>query len=253
MSLKWSVNFSWGQRLSVLLAAALLSGAGYESRQFRAPPDAGPYRARLEVARREFPLTFGDWQGEDQKVPIEAVKLLRPNFIISRSYRNMKSRQAVSLLVVNCQDARDTISHYPPVCYVGAGYSKEGEEEMDWKLPHMTVHGKEYTFLGGSLDTGGSLIVDDFFVIPGMGTAWNRDSVIAAAKDMQRRFYGVGQIQLVFDGGTTLQQREQVFSEVVGPLENLIQAIETIKGSDASATEAMPPNGGDASVKVSHE
>ena len=247
MNMPWRTNFNWGQRLSMLLAAALLCGAGIESRKFRAPPDAADYRARVEKARRAFGLSLGDWQGVDQKVQVEAVKLLRPSFIISRGYRNMRTGEVVSLLVVDCQDARDTISHYPPVCYKGAGWSLEGSDHIDWPLTHMTIHGTEYTFVNGSLGSGETLKVDDFFVIPGMGTAPERDAVIAAARDMQRRFYGVAQIQLVFQGDTSREQRDKVFSELIGPLENLIQTIETIKGGTASNV------GGTASAKVSHE
>jgi hypothetical protein len=93
----------------------------------------------------------------------------------------------------------------------------------------MTVHLTEYTFVLGVLDTTDNEVVDDFFVIPGAETAPDRDVVISAARDLQRRFYGVAQVQLVFPGDTTLQERQQIFSELIGPVENLIQTVETVE------------------------
>jgi hypothetical protein len=221
--------FNWRQGLPLLGSVLMLCGAGLEGRAFRAPPDAAEYRNRVWAARTAVPENMGEWKGADEPVEVEAVTLLRPYFIISRQYQNMQTGKRAGFLFVDCQDARDTISHYPPNCYRGAGWTLELSEAKDWQLPHMTVHLTEYTFTQGLFDAAGQLVVDDFFVLPGAETAPDRTAVIAAARNLQRRFYGVAQVQLIFHGDSTYQERQQAFSELIGPLENLIQTVETIQ------------------------
>jgi uncharacterized protein DUF3485 len=249
--------FSWRQGLPLVGAVLLLCGAGIEGRAFRAPPDAAEYRSRVWAARTAVPLNIGDWKGADEPVEVEAVTLLRPYFIISRQYQNMLTGRRAGFLFVDCQDARDTISHYPPNCYRGAGWSLELAEPKDWQLPHMTVHLTEYTFTQGMFDANGQLFVDDFFVLPGAETAPNRTAVIAAARDLQRRFYGVAQVQLVYHGDSTLQERRRTFSELIGPLENLIQTVETIQPKAsvpaASAEGNASAKEGNASATVRND
>jgi hypothetical protein len=225
----------WSQWLWMLASVALLSGAAAEFTKFRPPPDASAYRDRVGAAKDAFALNLGDWIGRNTPVEQAAVKLLRPYFIISREYVNDRIPMTVGLLFVECQDARDTICHYPPICYPSQGWSLQLHELKNWALPHMTIQGTEYTFVRGDFDSSGTEVVDDFFVIPGVGTRPDRDGVIKAAADLQRRFYGVAQVQLVFSGDYSKEQRERAFSDLIGPLENLIQTVETIKPATSGA------------------
>src|ERR1700691_5425590 len=93
-------SFHWSQRLSLLVAVALLCGAGVESRRFQAPPDATAYQAGVVREAKRFPLKIGAWIGADETIEQEAVKLLRPNYMISRQYRNTVTGQAVGLIFV---------------------------------------------------------------------------------------------------------------------------------------------------------
>jgi Protein of unknown function (DUF3485) len=239
------------QWLWLLASTILLGGAAAESTKFRPPPDATEYRQRVTAAKDALPLDLGDWQGKITPVEQSAVKLLRPNFIISRQYINYKIPLSVGFLFVECQDARDTVGHYPPICYPSQGWSLQLHERKDWTLPNMTIHGTEYTFVRGDFDSSGTQVVDDFFVIPGVGTRPDRESVIAAAADLQRRFYGVAQVQLVFYGESTREQREQAFKELVGPLENLIQTVQTVQpgGAMQSPGATNPLDARDGVVK----
>ena len=188
-------------------------------------------------------MTIGDWVGKDVPVDQSAVKLLRPNVIISRQYHNTVTGSTVGFLFVDCSDARDTIGHYPPICYPSQGFSPELTETHDWHLPHMTIHGTEYNFVRSVFDSDGKLWVDDFFVLPGAGTVPDRTPVIAAAADLQRRFYGVAQVQLVFNVQGTGEERDQTFTELFSPLERLFQNVEVIhpnNGSDLSTSPASP-------------
>jgi hypothetical protein len=156
---------------------------------------------------------------------------------MSRQYVNYQISMSVGFLFVDCQDARDTVGHYPPICYPAQGWSLQLRERKDWTLPHMTIHGTEYTFVRGDFDTSGTEVVDDFFVLPAGGTQPDRDAVIKAAADLQRRFYGVAQVQLVFASDCTQEQRARAFAELIGPLEKLIQTVQTIRpGESGSAS-----------------
>jgi hypothetical protein len=143
---------------------------------------------------------------------------------------------SVGMLFVDCQDARDTVGHYPPICYPSQGWSLQARDPSDWQLPNMTIHGMEYTFVRGVLDNTSTIVVDDFFVLPGVGTRPERQAVMAAAADLQRRFYGVAQVQLVFVGEYNKDQRRQAFAELIGPLENLIQTVENVGPAGQSVT-----------------
>lgn len=226
------------------ISALLLCGAAAESTQFRAPPNTSQYRALVRQTTLSFPATLGDWQGRSVEVEPSAVRLLRPNVMLSRQYYNAKTGQQVGFLFVDCQDARDTIGHFPPICYPAEGWSQQTATVTDWKLPRMTIHGTEYTFVRGIFDSSGTIVVDDFFVLPALGTAPNRDGVIAAARDLQRRFYGVAQVQLVFRMGSAIQwtaeQREKAFTDLIGPMQGLMQTVENIdvkQSRDASNSD----------------
>jgi hypothetical protein len=225
---------SWIERLSVVASALLLVGASLDGRHFRPPPDASEYLNRVKAASEVLPPQMGNWMGVAADVPQSAIRLLHPNVMISRSYKNLVTGAVAGFLFVDCQDARDTVGHYPPICYPAAGWSLQVTDPRDWNLPHMVVHGTEYTFAKGDFDGNGNEIVDNFFVLPGVGTMPNRDEVIKAAGDLQRRFYGVAQIQLVFDGDVPEAQREQTFQELIGPLEGLMHTVQTIRPDSAA-------------------
>jgi len=225
---------SWIETASVVAAALLLTGAAIDGTHFRAPPDAKEYQSRVKVATEAFPLNFGNWVGQDVEPDLSAVKLLHPNVMLSRHYVDPIKGGSAGFLFVDCQDARDTVGHYPPICYPSQGWSLQTTTLKDWNLPHSVVHGTEYLFVRGVFDGNGSEYVDNFFVLPGAGIEPNRDEVIKAAGDLQRRFYGVAQIQLVFSGDTTESQRDEAFAELIGPMEDLMKTVETIHADGAA-------------------
>ncbi|MDY7108295.1 MAG: exosortase-associated EpsI family protein, partial [Planctomycetota bacterium] len=104
--------------LSLLLLVALS-----QTLPNRVAPDGSAAARRVEIAAamEGVPFFVGDWVGEDEAVPREAQKLLRPNAILSRRYRRPGGTW-LHLLVVHCSDARDMLGHYPPICYPSAGW-----------------------------------------------------------------------------------------------------------------------------------
>src|SRR5690242_11846971 len=85
-----------------ILSAALVGGIALENSTHLKPTDVEPYhhRAREAVLGRELrngqheggvPYTIGSWYGKDEEIPVAAQQLLKPNAILSRSYRDTTS------------------------------------------------------------------------------------------------------------------------------------------------------------------
>ncbi|MGA2233677.1 MAG: hypothetical protein ABSH22_22455 [Tepidisphaeraceae bacterium] len=235
------------ERICIALSLAFIAGAGIEGRQFRPPPDATGYLKHVkEVAEQMLQptLILGDWTAKARDVDKSAVQLLHPNSIVSLEFDNTKTGEKVGLLFVDCSDARDTVGHYPPICYPSQGWSLQTKDDMYWPLPDMTVHGMEYRFVQGNFNGDDNLLVDDFFVLPGAGTTPDRAEVVKAAGDLQRRFYGVAQVQLVFfKSEYTSEERRRAIVEIIGPLEKLLHTVQEIKPDNRSGTEPVSSSG----------
>ena len=226
------IKFGFVERAAIAASVVLLVGAGIESRHFRPPPDATGYLNRVRDAVNAIPLTLGSWHGVDGVVEIEAIKLLHPNAMISREY-NKSSGERVGFMFLACSDARDTVGHYPPICYPSQGWRLELKETKDWPLGEsagethqMVIHGTEYTFVQSLFEAHGSEIVENFFILPNTGIVADRDEVINAASDIQRRFYGVAQVQIIFNAETNAEQRDRDIEELMTPLEGVIHTIQ---------------------------
>src|SRR5262249_8764982 len=109
------------------LSALLLCGMVAENRRYLKPEDFEAYHVQAKAAIESLPLTIRSWSGKDTNdVPKEAQKLLKPNKILSRIYKDvsvasMYRPRAVSLLIVQCKLSGDMVGHFPPVCYPSKG------------------------------------------------------------------------------------------------------------------------------------
>src|SRR5438309_2067531 len=98
-------------QIALVASLLLLGGAVAERCTLLRPADGTAYQARVKQAFAGFPLKSGDWVGTDAAVPAEAMKLLRPNWIMSRQYTNAATNQRCNVLFVDCTDARDLQCH----------------------------------------------------------------------------------------------------------------------------------------------
>jgi hypothetical protein len=190
------------------------------------PAQTDSYHANVRAAVEKLPLAFGSWLGTGSPVPEAAVRMLHPNVIIARRFRNITTNEAVTLLIVHVRDARDILGHYPPVCYPGQGWKLETKTAEDWGGVLQTVHGTEYVFTRDRQETTAGLTVDNFLAMRGGETCRNMDAVELAAQDRQRKFYGAGQIQIVQDDpAVTPQRRAEIVSEFVAFVDPVLRAI----------------------------
>lgn len=228
---------------SPVLAASLLAGIVAEQRTHIKPADVEPYHARARAAVEAVPYVIGYWTGNDDDIPPAAQKLLRPNAILSRTYRDTqpsaRGPRVASLLIVQCRDSRDMVGHYPPICYRAQGRQPEGFPgcmdspetgvERNWRVGDQVIPGKEYRFTHRRDGQFWRTTVYNFFIVPQKGILRDMQGVADAAEDYQQRYYGAAQFQVVFTSlvSDDLSQAEhdQIFATLMAPNLTLIKTL----------------------------
>lgn len=112
--------------IMALLVLVLLMGAGHGMWTNRWT-QTGELKSRLERLN-EVPMEIGEWIGED--IPYEQEDMARAgiNGCIVRRYKNQRSGDSVSLLIV-CGRGGPISVHTPDVCYASAGYRQLAPQE----------------------------------------------------------------------------------------------------------------------------
>jgi hypothetical protein len=213
-------------RLAVPLAAlAVLGGMHLQQLAYGTSEQAEPYHRTVAEAINNIPMTIGDWQGQDVPVPPAALKLLKPNALCSRQYRNVKTGRTVSLLVVHCRDAGEMAGHYPPICYPSNGWTQRSSEELEevGQLPAGALCQYEFAM---SLPTQSRMMtVMNVLLLPDGSLRWDMDAVREAAADYRTHFYGAGQVQLVFAENVSDAEKQLIFEEFWEALGPVVDAI----------------------------
>jgi hypothetical protein len=226
--------------VSPVLCLLLLGGIALQQRSRLKPEDAvvQEYHARAaaEVGRMPWKVEALDstWTAVEHKPETAAVRLLRPNVILSRRYvQNTTSGRPMvaELLVVQCRDSRDMTGHYPPICYRNIGY----EQVYRQQHPPVRVDGEpvpytEYHFEKYTHGRAEKLYVYNFFVVPGRGAVDDIKGVHEAAEDYERRLFGAAQFQVVMQDALApapAQVREQVFAALLRSHPTLIATLKT--------------------------
>jgi hypothetical protein len=223
--------------ISPLLCVCLLVGIALQQRT-RLRPDAPvvrQYHDRALAAINAMPPMVSidgiQWSAEARKAEAAAVKLLKPNVILSRHYvEGVYDRypRTADLLIVQCRDSRDMTGHYPPICYKNIGY-----ELYETKTPEPVQVGTTrvpytpYSFQKWSQGQPLQLCIYNFFVVPGRGVVRDIKGVHQAAEDYERRFFGAAQFQVLIPLNVVpqLQDRDRIF---LGLLESRPGLIETL-------------------------
>lgn len=214
--------------LSPVVSVALLGGIFWETSRHIKPDDVEPFHARARETIASYPIRVGDWVGVDAPQPDAAVKLLRPNQILSRSYRSTSEADhfaSVNLLLVQCKDSRDMLGHYPPVCYPAHGYTEKRREPFDWQVGTLQIGGMEYEFEQRSAQQTYRMVIYNFLIVPGRGVVRDNDAVMRAAEDYQERYYGAAQFQMVMPAELDPRQRKAIFVQMIGARPDIIQTL----------------------------
>jgi len=218
------IKIRWWIPLSTVV---LLAAAASESALVPGPEVAAGYHARVREAAKGLGLNIGAWEGKDCPVPVAATALLNPNVVISRDYVNETTGRRVSLLLVQCTQSRDMDGHFPPNCYPGAGWRLKNSTAETWNAGGQKIPGTEYEF---EIATGGEkeqITVRDFFMLPDGKLFATLATFRRSAAHFSIRPYGAAQMQLIFRGETSSEERDACFQEFMTALGPLIKEIRT--------------------------
>jgi hypothetical protein len=225
---------------------ALLLGMVAESSTRLTPRDAEPYHARAKAAIDSIPTRVGSWSASPEKVPAEAIQLLRPNDIRCLKYVDNNESDPrwfdrwASLLVDQCKDARDMDGHWPPNCYVNSGQDQTYDQMRDWNVAGLLIHGEEYHFSKVSATESSRQAVYNFLIVPGRGIVRDMAGVRQVAGDYQQRYYGAAQFQLVMNADLPQAERDQIFTTLMTPCVPVIRTLVSIEGPSRTAESAAP-------------
>lgn len=187
-------------RLSPALTALLIAGTlvigGF---RVRVLPGTQEYFRRVKERVDEIPYKIGSWLGKDIDTSPYAVKLLKPNVILQRSYTDREAGRTVQLLVVHCGNARDMDGHYPPVCYPAHGWTGLRSVDTTVRIAGASLPAKKYTYSRVSDGLERRMSVVNFFVLPRTDVQFfaDRDALSRASQSVTQAGLGVAQIQLV--------------------------------------------------------
>jgi len=185
--------------------------------------------ADVQAAIKRVPYRIGDWVGEEVDVLDAAIELLRPNAILSRSYRRLEDGFSLSLLVVHCTDARDMGGHYPPICYPKSGWDRRGDTQDSSAT--IEINGKPipmrlYEFR--RLDKWGTeqrLRVLNAFVLPNGHTTVALADVRRQADRPTVSRHGVAQIQVVMAGTSSRGESIEAAQDLLCGLSDLLTVL----------------------------
>lgn len=212
-------------QLALIASLLLLCGAVAERCTMLTPPDARAYHERVKQAFASFPTKFGDWEATDRPVPAEAMRLLRPNSMLSREYTNAATKERCSVILVDCTDARDLLCHYPPVCYPGQGWNLVDRRERTRTVGGALVAGTDYEFSRSSFESASGIVAASTMILPDGRFKPDMRGIEEAAADVRRRVYGAAQIQVVVDGARGEAERERVIQAMYDVHRPLFDAI----------------------------
>jgi len=220
--------------LSLLLLMGLSCGLPN-----RVALDEGAARRQAEIAAamNAVPFFVGDWIGEDEAVPREAQKLLRPNATLSRRYRRPGGTW-LHLLVVHCSDARDMIGHYPPVCYPSSGWVAVPLPEPDVELviEEQRVPVRTYMFRRvREHGTEETIRVFNAFVLPDGTVTRTIGDINRQAERRAVSAQGVAQMQIISTVGISREEAVAAAGELLGGMPALRQALGIGQGATHEA------------------
>ena len=160
-------------------------------------------REAVATAVEDAPWIIGGrFTSSEVDVPPAAVKLLKPNAIFSRTFRDLESNLSFNLLIVHSTDVKDTTGHYPPICYPASGWVEEGDPDGSPVTLNVDGHDlsiKEYTYermSEGGFDRQGIRVLN-FFLLPDGSTTTSMYDIKNLASRRGQAADGVAQIQVV--------------------------------------------------------
>lgn len=190
-------------------------------------PETQAYLDEVAAAIDRLPYKVGDWIGADVEVQPAAVRLLNPNRLLQRQYRDPATGRSVQVLVVHCGDTRDMVGHYPPVCYPAHGWIREGAERTEVRINGTSAPATEYRFRRSLGEVESEMVITNLFVLPlsASPTAPDMDALNAASQSLVRSSLGAAQVQIVTEADLTSKERSEIVDAFVAAMTPMIHAV----------------------------
>jgi hypothetical protein len=204
--------------LSIVLPNRIVLDSTVEARQ-----------AEISAAMQSVPFFVGEWIGRDEEVSPAAQQLLRPNAILSRTFRR-PGEAGVHVMVVHCSDARDMIGHYPPICYPSAGWvmgavQNEAQDVMlpvgDDSLPLRTYIFRKAREHGGEQQVR----IFSTFILPDGSATRHIEDVSRQSGRPAISVQGVAQVQIITFSRVSREEALQAAGEVLGGMQDLFAVL----------------------------
>ncbi len=205
---------------------ALLAWATVGDARPRASPE---YLAEVRDRVYALPYAIGSAVGTDLEVVPAAVRMLKPNAILQRAYRDPVSGRSISVVIVHCQDVRDLAGHYPPICYPNAGWVEAAPREVSrFDIDDLMIQATRYVFERHRETSAESSRLLSFFVMPGSDPiAPNMDAVMRAARSPRATGLGAAHVLLVAPEAQPLDITDLMMKDIIHELAPAIRAILT--------------------------
>jgi hypothetical protein len=208
-------------------------------------PDAGPFmqsvqRAVAAVVASTEPngRNSGTFVSAEAKMPRAAYDLLVPNVLMSRRYRDLGTGRQFDVTVVHCGDARDMFAHYPPVCYVGNGYTMTDRVPMPLTMSDgSTLPGVEYRFDFGRPNAQPPLRIWNVLLMADDMRFSDMADIRGRVFTSNARFYGAGQIQLIVSADQPESERRAAYAQGLALYEPVLRAMLATPQSRAATTD----------------
>ncbi|MFU8829147.1 MAG: exosortase-associated EpsI family protein [Phycisphaerales bacterium] len=209
----------------VLLWVAVFGGLNLEQ-----PAWADEYHNEVRRAISAIPQQIGDWIGtDDPEVTPSQQRILKPNIIVQRTYRQPGSSRYIRLLVVHCKLASDMNGHYPRICYPNTGWSLDSAEPMSIRLGTTAIPATHYMF--SSTRDGRDMVMSNinFFILPAREENLAADMLALERSSRSVAHVGLGAAQVQFMSNQPLNTDEwrpiiERFARAVeGPIDAIVQ------------------------------
>ena len=209
--------------LTGLLVCSLLAFGTLDTLR---PVNTGPYFERIAATIDALPIRIGEFVGAEAEVTPSAIRLLKPNRLLQRSYVDPWTGRSLTLLVVHCGNVRDMAGHYPPNCYPAHGWKMEQVEDAAVEIGGSPVPAKIYEFSQRIGATEARMHVLNFFVLPSRTPRVVADigAVDSASASHRAAGLGAAQVQIVATDRSVLLQPE-VLAGFMGAIEPSVNEI----------------------------
>jgi len=214
-------------------AAVLVGIMAFGGLNLVQPAWAEEYHANVREAINGIPQQIGDWIGtDDPEVTPAQQRILKPNIIVQRTYRQPGSNQYLRLLVVHCKDSRDMNGHYPRICYPNTGWSLNSAEPMSIRMGSTAIPATHYSFSSTRDGRDVEMHNVNFFILPARGTnlAPNMEALERSARSVTHAGLGAAQVQIMSNQPLNTEEWRPIIERFVRAVERPIDAI--VEGAD---------------------